>query len=72
MDHTRPRLAVEIEGVKDSLLDARNRGVRTRAITEINKDNISYCKELIALVDEVRHLDGIKRSFYITTCSRLT
>ena len=65
MDHTRPRLAVEIEGVKDSLLDARNRGVRTRAITEINKDNKSYCKELITFVDEVRHLDGIKESFYI-------
>ncbi len=65
MDHTRPRLAVEIEGVKDSLLDARNRGVRTRAITEINKDNKSYCKELITFVDEVRHLEGIKESFYI-------
>jgi two-component system sensor histidine kinase VicK len=58
-------LAVEIEGVKDSLLDARHRGVRTRFITEITKDNISYCKELITFVDEVRHLGGIKGSFYI-------
>ena len=65
MDHTRPRLAVEIEGVKDSLLYARYRGVRTRAITEITKENISYCNELITFVDEVRRLDGIKGSFYI-------
>jgi peroxiredoxin family protein len=65
MDHTSPRLAVETEGVKNSLLDARNRRVRTRTITEITKDNISYCKELITFVDEVRHLDGIKGSFYL-------
>jgi two-component system, OmpR family, sensor histidine kinase VicK len=65
IDHTRPSLAVEIEGVKDSLLDARNRGIRIRFITEINKDNISYCKELITFVDELRHLGGIKGSFYI-------
>lgn len=49
LDHTRPSLAVEIEGVKDSLLDARDRGVRTRFITEITKDNISYCKEPVLM-----------------------
>ncbi len=65
LDHTRPSLAVEIEGVKASLLNARNRGIRTRFITEITKANISYCKELITLVDEVRHLDGVKGNFYI-------
>jgi hypothetical protein len=27
VDHTRPSLAVEIEGVKASLLNARNRGI---------------------------------------------
>ena len=34
-------------------------------ITEITNDNISYCKELITFVDEVRHLDGIKGSSYV-------
>jgi two-component system, OmpR family, sensor histidine kinase VicK len=65
IDHTRPSLAAEIQGVKASLLNARNRGIRTTFITEITKDNISYCKELITFVDEVRHLGGIKGSFYI-------
>jgi len=65
MDPTTLRLAVESEEVKDSLLEARNRRVRTKTITEITKDNISYCKELITFVDEVRHLDGIKGSFYL-------
>jgi phosphatidylserine/phosphatidylglycerophosphate/cardiolipin synthase-like enzyme len=65
IDHTRPSLAIEIQGVKNSLLDARNRGVRIRFITEITKDNIFHCKELVTLGDEVRHLDRIKGSFYL-------
>lgn len=65
VDHTRPLLAIETEGAKDSFLDARNRGIETRFITEITNDNISYCKELIKLVDELRHLDGIKGNFYV-------
>ena|SRR5947199_4641225 len=62
MDHTRSILAIEIEGVTNSLLDARNRGVRTRFITGVNEDKIFYCKELITFVDDV---DGIKGTFYI-------
>lgn len=57
-------MTVEKE-VKKSLIDARDRGIKTRFITEITKDNIAYCKELIKLVGEVRHLDGIKISFYM-------
>jgi hypothetical protein len=58
-------LAIETEGAKESFLDARNRGIETRFITEITNNNISYCKELIKLVDELRHLDGIKGNFYV-------
>jgi two-component system sensor histidine kinase VicK len=65
VDHTRPLLAIETEGARDSFLDARNRGIKTRFITEITSDNISYCKELVRLVDELRHLDGIKGNFYV-------
>jgi len=58
-------LAIETEGAKDSFLDARNRGIETRFITEVTKDNISYCKELTKLVDELWHIDGIKGNFYV-------
>jgi two-component system, OmpR family, sensor histidine kinase VicK len=58
-------LAVEIQGIRESLIASRNRGVRTKFITEITKDNISYCKRLIPLVDELRHVDGVKGSFYL-------
>src|SRR5205085_7950203 len=30
------------------------------AFTEITNDNINYCKELMKLVDELRHLNGVK------------
>lgn len=58
-------LILEPRGIKDSIIDARDKGIKTRFITEITKDNISYCKVLVMLIDEVRHLDGIKGSFWI-------
>jgi len=58
-------LAVEIQEIKESLITIRDRGIRSRFITEITNDNISYCKELITLVNEFRHLDGIKGNFYV-------
>jgi two-component system sensor histidine kinase VicK len=66
MDHTRPSLAIGIESIKKSFVDARNRAVKLRYLTEITDANISYCKELISIVDEVRHLDGIKGNFMIS------
>jgi hypothetical protein len=37
-------LAIETEGAKDSFLDARNRGIETRFITEITNDNTHIAK----------------------------
>jgi two-component system, OmpR family, sensor histidine kinase VicK len=63
MDSTRPSFATGIESIKRSFVDARNRGVKLRYLTEITDANISYCKELMSIVSEVRHLDGIKGNF---------
>ncbi|MGB6530057.1 MAG: histidine kinase dimerization/phospho-acceptor domain-containing protein, partial [Candidatus Nitrosopolaris sp.] len=66
MDHTRPSLAIGIESIKRSFVDAKSRGVKMRYLTEITDANISYCKELMSIVDEVRHLDGIKGNFMVS------
>ncbi|MGB6592842.1 MAG: hypothetical protein WBE68_15185 [Candidatus Nitrosopolaris sp.] len=66
MDRTRPSLAIGIESIKRSFVDAKSRGVKLRYLTEITNANISYCKELMAIVDEVRHLDGIKGNFMVS------
>jgi two-component system sensor histidine kinase VicK len=59
-------LTIEIESIKKALLNAKSRGIKLRYITEITRDNISYCIEMIKIVDELHHLDGIKGNFYIS------
>ena len=66
VDYTRPSLVVEIERLRKAFLTAKSKGVKLRYVTEITDDNIGYCKELIKLVNELRHLDGIKGNFYIS------
>jgi two-component system, OmpR family, sensor histidine kinase VicK len=66
VDYTRPLLAVEIEQLRKAFLDAKRRGVKLRYITEITEDNVGYCKELIKIVDDLRHLEGIKGNFYLS------
>ena len=43
MNYTRPQLAIEIDSIKKAFIDAKNRGVRLRYITEITTENISFC-----------------------------
>jgi two-component system sensor histidine kinase VicK len=66
VDQTRPLLTIEIALLKEAFLDAKKRGVKLLYVTEITKDNLSYCKQLLTLVDELKHLDGIKGNFYIS------
>jgi two-component system, OmpR family, sensor histidine kinase VicK len=59
-DHNAPSIVVKIREYKDGYDDIRRRGGKIRAFTEITKDNVAYCKELMKIVDELRHLDGVK------------
>jgi two-component system sensor histidine kinase VicK len=66
MNYTRPQLAIVLDPIRNAFVDAKNRGVRLRYLTEITTENISYCKELLSIVGELRHLDGIKGNFMIS------
>jgi nitrogen-specific signal transduction histidine kinase len=59
-DHRAPSIVVNIEEYRNGYIDIRRRGAKIRAFTEITKENIQYCKELMKIVDELRHLDGVK------------
>jgi hypothetical protein len=59
-DHRAPSIVVEVQEYRNGCQDIRKRGGKIRAFTEITKDNINYCKELMKLVDELCHLDGVK------------
>ncbi len=65
MDNSRPLLAIGIESIKKSFVDAKRRGVELRYLTEITQQNISSCKKLMQIVAEVRHLDGLKGNFMV-------
>jgi two-component system sensor histidine kinase VicK len=66
VDYTRPSLAINIPTLRNAFLNAKKRGVRLGYATEITRDNISHCKRLLSMVDELRHLDGIEGNFYIS------
>ena len=66
VDQTRPSLTIDIVKLRKAFLDVKKRGVKLLYVTEITKDNLSYCKQLLTLVDELKHLDGIKGNFYIS------
>ena len=65
VDYSRPSLAIEIDLLREAFLSTKKRGVRLRYITEITNENISHCRQLLTMVDELRHLDGIKGNLYV-------
>ena len=72
VDYTRPSLAIDFLALKNAFLNAKKRGVKLRYVTEITKDNISYCKQLLTtMVYDLRHLEGMKGNFYISESAYL-
>jgi hypothetical protein len=59
-DHKAPSIVVGVEEYRNGYIEIRKRGGKIRCFTDITKDNLRYCKELMKLVDELRHLDGVK------------
>jgi two-component system, OmpR family, sensor histidine kinase VicK len=64
-DSTWPSVAMGVEVFKKGLYDLKSRNVQSRYITDITKDNVKYCKELMQ-ISELRHLDGIKGNFALS------
>src|SRR5918994_5772541 len=59
-DHRAPSIVTDIAEYRNGYIDIRTRGGKIRCFTEITRDNVHHCKELMKLVDELRHLDGVK------------
>jgi two-component system, OmpR family, sensor histidine kinase VicK len=64
-DYTWPSVAMGVEVFKKGLYELKTRNVHSRFITDITKDNIEYCKELMQ-ISELRHLEGIKGNFALS------
>jgi signal transduction histidine kinase len=59
-DHRAPSIVTDIAEYRNGYIDIRKRGGKIRCFTEITKENVYHCKELMKLVDELRHLDGVR------------
>lgn len=75
-DHTIPQVIVEAAPVKDAYVALSKRGGKIRFITEITKENILYCREIMRFA-ELRHIDdlmvggwGVSELDYIATVPR--
>ena len=68
-----PSIIMTYDVYKNNYIAARERGCKIRLITEITRDNLQYCKELLNIVSEMRHLEGfvggiaVSESEYMTT-----
>jgi two-component system, OmpR family, sensor histidine kinase VicK len=58
-----PPLIFSFEPIRKAIIATKTNGIRQRYIVEITKENIQYCKELIKLVDDLRHSDQIEANF---------
>ncbi|WP_148686108.1 sensor histidine kinase [Candidatus Nitrosocosmicus hydrocola] len=59
-DNKAPSIVVKIPQYRNGYIEIIRRGGTIRCITEVTLDNIEDCKELLKLVTELRHLEGIK------------
>jgi two-component system, OmpR family, sensor histidine kinase VicK len=64
-DSLAPSVAMGVEPIKECYENLKSRKVKVRWITEITKDNLSYCRTLMQYA-ELRHLDGIKGNFGVS------
>jgi hypothetical protein len=58
-DSKGPFYVIKIEALRNAYIEFVRRGGHIRFITEITKENLNYCKEIMKLV-ELRHIEGIK------------
>src|SRR5918997_1423677 len=65
IDTSGPAVVMNIEPMKKRLIVAHARGVKIRFVTEITKDNLPYCKQMMEL-GEMRHLDGVQGNFGVS------
>ncbi len=69
LESNAPSLTLEIKEYRDILNNTVvKRGIKLRYLTEITKENLPYCKQLMNVV-ELRHLDGIKGNFAVSETS---
>lgn len=63
VDSTVP--AFSVGKVRQGYVEARSRGVRILYVTEITRDNLAHCREIVQFA-ELRHMDSIRGNFAVS------
>jgi hypothetical protein len=66
IDKSNPETIMTVEPIVKAISDLALRGIKSRVITEITRDNILYCKQLMKITTELRHLDEVAGNFSIS------
>ena len=64
-DYLSSSFSMGVKQIKNGYIDFKRRGVKIRFITEITKDNINFCKELMQYV-ELRHTPAVKGNMAVS------
>lgn len=59
LDFVGPSVVATDRRIMQGAADMKKRGIKLRLITDITKDNIDHCKEIMKIT-EIRHLEGIR------------
>ncbi|CAN5655057.1 hypothetical protein BH23THE1_BH23THE1_17280 [soil metagenome] len=59
-DKNSPSIIIEFEVFRSNFISLIKSGKTIKFITEITKDNLEYCKALMGIVTQLRHLDGLR------------
>ena len=63
MDNSALSILLNDESIWKAIVKLKNRGVRSRFVTEFDKDGMHYYKMLIRFATEVFHIDGVVGNF---------
>jgi hypothetical protein len=66
IDKSHPATIMTTESIIEGISNMKIRGIKIRVITEITRDNILYCKQLMKITTELRHLDEVAGNFSIS------
>lgn len=71
-DKNAPSVVINLEDYFNGFKDILSRGGKIRCITEVTLENVIYCKELLNIVSELRHLDDFQGGFAISESEYMT
>jgi two-component system, OmpR family, sensor histidine kinase VicK len=64
IDSSGPSALVSTKDMWNAVKALKDKGIKIRFITDVTKENISFCKSLMT-ISELRHLEGVKGNFGI-------